>query len=161
MNPWVNHGRTTAGPSAKRDTSPSLPHRSFGSRRFHRSVRNREFGNRLGRTDPTAYGLAMNTGKKITALIDELEEKFAAEGHSDRGLLLGSEAVSGLMILAADLDALAGRLERIERRLDRLETSGSEQSFDRAAELADLRRRVAKVEKSGKSTKKKKTTKEK
>jgi hypothetical protein len=90
----------------------------------------------------------MNTGKKITSLVDELEVKFAAEGHSDRGLLLGSEAVSGLMIVAADIDALSGRLERIERRLDRLETSSGEKSFDFAAELADLRRRVEKLTKA-------------
>jgi hypothetical protein len=93
----------------------------------------------------------MNTGKKITSLVDELEGKFAAEGHSDRGLLLGSEAVSGLMIVAADIDALGGRLERIERRLDQLETSNGEQSFNLAAELVDLRRKVAKLAKgSGK-----------
>jgi hypothetical protein len=93
----------------------------------------------------------MNTGKKITSLVDELEGKFAAEGHTDRGLLLGSEAVSGLMIVAADIDALGGRLERIERRLDQLETSNGEQSFNLAAELVDLRRKVAKLAKgSGK-----------
>jgi ubiquinone biosynthesis protein UbiJ len=100
----------------------------------------------------------MDTGKKITSLIGELEEKFTAEGHNDRGLLLGSEAVSGLMIVAADIDALGQRLERVERRLDRLETSGGEQSFDFAAELADLRRKVAKMAKglhTKKATKKK------
>ena len=94
----------------------------------------------------------MNTGKKITSLVDELEGKFAAEGHSDRGLLLGSESCERPHdAVAADIDALGGRLERIERRLDQLETSNGEQSFNLAAELGDLRRKVAKLAKgSGK-----------